>query len=483
MSTSQKVAFVSVEVAPFAKVGGLADVACSLPVALRDKGVDCRTFMPGYPMALEDSRVGAKHVRDFRVEVHPGWHEWVSLHEGSYRGVPIYLIGSAHFAGATASDKIYTAGSAQYLLFSKAVIEAFSELEWTPDVVHANDWHTGFIPVMLREQHPEHDGVATIYTIHNLAYQGEFGIEVLDEAGLPRCLFNMHQVEAYGAVNFLKSGCAYSDQVNTVSPTYAREIQTPQYGCRLEGLMIHLNQFGRLSGILNGIDQEEWNPERDAALPAHFSSSSLDGKAKCKSELLREVGLNEDPSVPTFGVVSRLSNQKGMDLILGCVESLLNSPANLIIQGLGDPWLDGQFRALAKQRPDRFAFVPLFDADRAQRIYAGCDFFLMPSAFEPCGLGQMIALRYGTVPIVRRTGGLADSIFDGQNGFVFEDQTPGALMQAIERGLQAYTGVDWDTLVRHCLSEDFGWSKSADTYLALYEKALHHRRSHSPSLV
>ncbi|HMS56531.1 MAG TPA: glycogen/starch synthase [Fimbriimonadaceae bacterium] len=483
MPSSPKVAFVSVEVAPFAKVGGLADVACSLPVALREKGSDCRTFMPGYPLALSDPRLGAKHLRDFRVEVHPGWHEWVSLHEGSYRGVPIYLIGSSHFEGATSSDKIYTAGSAQYLLFSKAVIEAFSELEWIPDVVHANDWHTGFIPVMLREQHPDHEGIATVYTIHNLAYQGEFGIEVLDEAGLPRCLFNMHQVEAYGAVNFLKSGCAYADQVNTVSPTYAREIQTPQYGCRLEGLMAHLNQFGRLSGILNGIDQDEWNPAEDYALPAHFSPASLEGKATCKLELLKEVGLPTDASIPTFGVVSRLSNQKGMDLILGCVDALLDSPANLIIQGLGDPWLDDQFRLLAKKRPDRFAFVPLFDADRAQRIYAGCDFFLMPSAFEPCGLGQMIALRYGTVPIVRRTGGLADSIIEGENGFVFEDQTAGALMQCIERALAQFSSPSWQSLVVHCLNEDFGWSKSADAYLGLYDRALHHRRAHSPSVV
>lgn len=469
----------SAEVAPLAKVGGLADVAASLPIALRDSGHDARLVMPGYAMALHQADFPATKIRDFRVEMCSGWSEWVALYEIDLHGVPVYLIGcDKYFGKATESAKVYTEGYDQYLFFAKAALALSAELEWPIDVVHANDWHTAFAPVFMREHDAlEWDHVASIFTIHNLAYQGEFGIDVLDRAGLPRSLYNMHQLETYGSVNFLKGGCVYADQVNTVSPSYAREIQTSEYGCRLEGLMKHLDAYGRLHGILNGIDTEEWNPATDPHLHNHFSASDPSGKAACKQELAAELGLDVSDETPLMGVVSRLSSQKGMDLLLNVADRLIAAGGRLIVQGLGDAWLAEQFRELAQRHPRHFAFAERFDAALAQRVYAGCDLFLMPSAFEPCGLGQMIALRYGTVPVVRQTGGLADTVFEGVNGFVFEERSSEPFWQALQRAFAAFADPEqWSNLRQGALEGDYGWERSAAEYVKLFEAAIAHRQ-------
>lgn len=484
-----RVLFASHEVEPFAKVGGLADVAGSLPRALRERGHDVRVLMPAYRMVLEEPtfRVQPALKHSFGVHVGPGWFESASLWETClpHSDVPVWLLGGqTWFRDTISSATVYQPGFEQHLFFARAALEACRQMGWIPDIVHANDWHTGYLPVFLKGEHdPLWDGVASAFTIHNLAYQGEFGIEVLERAGLPLSMFNHHELEAYGRVNFLKAGCAFADQVNTVSERYAQEIQTPEYGCRLDGLMRHLAFEGRLSGILNGIDQQEFNPASDPHIPAHFTPDDLSGKRQCKEALLAELQWSADPALPLFGVVSRLSGQKGMDVLLRMVDRLLDAPSLLVVQGLGDPWLAEQFRALAGRRADRFRFVERFDAPFAQRVYAGSDLFLMPSAFEPCGLGQQIAMRYGTIPIVRETGGLADTVTEGENGFVFGPLREEPLWLACERALTAYRGPDWLALVRRAMAYDSSWTRSAAAYETMYARALEYRHTRAQASV
>ncbi len=470
-----RILFVSVEVAPFAKVGGLADVAGALPKALRRLGHDARVVMPLYRMIEDDPRWTLVNTLDeFDVEMNPHWTKTATFKETELDGLPVGFIGTDEWYGASVnSESVYQPGGTQHLFFCQAVIAAMEQLDWIPDVIHCNDWHTGFLPVLLREK-ASHvwDEVASIYTIHNLAYQGEFGTEVLDALDLPHSIYNSEQVEAYGSVNFLKAGCVYSDQVNTVSKNYANEIQTPEFGCSLEGLMAHLERQGRLSGIVNGIDLDVFNPSTDQDLPAHFSARAHQGKAICRSKLLAEVGLPEIPGAPLFGVVSRLSSQKGMDLMLNAAETMFNFPIQLIVQGLGDPALAQAFTHLEARYPQNFRFIQRFDAPIAQRIYAGCDAFLMPSAFEPCGLGQMIAMRYGTVPVVRATGGLADTVFEGKNGFRFQRRDTEDFLAAVKRARDVFQHPDqWRELMMNGMNGDYSWEKSAEEYVDVYNKA------------
>ena len=471
-----KILFVSVEVSPFAKVGGLADVAGSLPRALRELGHDVRIVMPSYRMIEKDPRWNlSKVVSDLEVRLNAEWTEPGYVMETNLEEVPVYLIGAHRwFDESVDSASVYRPGCEQYLYFSRAVLEAAKRLDWIPDVVHANDWHTGFIPVLMREGGDRTwDATAATFSIHNLAYQGEFGREILDLLDLPQSLFNHHQLETYGALNFLKAGCVYADVINTVSPRYAEEIQTPEFGCRLEGYMRFAHSHNRLRGILNGIETDVFNPETDKAIAAPFSAADPSGKAACREALLKRVGMTPIEGAPLAGVVSRLSNQKGMDLMLEAAASVCELPVQMIVQGLGDPWLAGKFRELENHFPNQVRFVEAFDETLAQNVYAGSDLFLMPSAFEPCGLGQMIALRYGTIPVVRETGGLANTIFEGENGFVFQDRTAEAYFQAVHRAAKAFAEKpQWNAMVRRALSGDYGWSKGAKEYEAMYLQAL-----------
>lgn len=452
-----KILFVAAEVAPYAKVGGLADVAGSLPKALARLGHDVRVVMPAYRMVREDPRW------DARPADRPG------LLRSEGQEFDLWLVdGIDAFDLVEDSRSIYSPDRDAYLRFSQAVVSMARA--WQADVVHAHDWHTGFIPVLMQEGASPLPDAAAIFTIHNLAYQGEFGIDTLDRVGLPRSLFNLHQLETFGAVNFLKAGCVYADQVNTVSPTYAREIQTPEYGCRLEGLMAWLAERGRLRGILNGIDTDVFDPATDPALPAPYDAADRSGKADCRKALGQELGLSGDGLL--LGVVSRLSEQKGFDLILGGMERLLDLGCSIAVLGTGDPWAARSLHQWHSRRPDRVVLAERFDVDLAQRIYAGVDAFLMPSAFEPCGLGQMIAMRYGSVPIVRRTGGLADTVIEGENGFVFEPRTPEALVDAVARAREAWSDpARWSALVETGMRQDFGWERSAAEYVRMYDVA------------
>lgn len=472
----RKILIVSVEVAPQAKVGGLADVAASLPKALIELGHDARIIMPGYALMIHDRAVGAKETSTpYDVRVNRNWSVKTQALSANFDGVPGWLVkDGAMFETIHRSEDVYTPGRDAYIYFAKAILEICEREKWIPDVVHCNDWHTGLLPVILRELGgPEWAHVATVFTIHNLAYQGEFGPDTIDVAELPHSLYNMHQLETFGGVNFLAAGAKFADAVNTVSPTYAKEIQTEEYGVRLWGLMRDLAGLGRLRGILNGIDQGFFNPETDPDLPVHYSAADRAGKKECKRLLQAELGLPEVADAPLLSMVSRLSDQKGFPLVLESAYGLLEKGAQLVILATGDRWLGSQFHRLSQDWPDRVRFVEKYDGPLGQRIYAGSDIFLMPSMFEPCGLGQMIAFRYGTIPVVRKTGGLADTVFEGQNGFVFEEKSTRDFYRAVTRAIDVYRDqAAWDDLVARTMQIDCSWSRSAQEYLDMYEDAI-----------
>jgi len=470
-----KTLFVSAEVSPFAKVGGLADVAGSLPKAQRKLGVDTRVVMPLYSMIERDPRLQLEVVaEDVPVAMNGHWVEHAKILSTEHEGVPVYFIGHKRFfQAASSSDRIYTPGIDQYLFFSSACLELPHTLGWNPDVIHCNDWHTGFVPVLMREKYANRfQSTSAVFTIHNLAYQGEFGVEILDALALPRSLFVPELLETWGAVNFLKAGCVYSDQVNTVSPNYAREIQTAAYGCTLEGLMRHLAAEDRLNGILNGIDPDVFDPATDPFLPDHYSVEDLAGKAKCRQTLLATLGLKSSPRVPVIGAVTRLSHQKGLDLLAAVAPNLFEIPVQLVIQGLGDPTIVADFRDLQVRFPDNIRYVERFDEDLARLVYAGSDMFVMPSVFEPCGLGQLIAMRFGTIPVVRATGGLADTVVEGTNGFLFREKKEVDVLGVVVRAAAVFRKPrTWDRLVKQAMSEDHGWSQSAQEYVDMYRRA------------
>ncbi len=489
MSRTLKVLFVSAEVSPFAKVGGLADVAGSLPKALKAMGNDVRIVMPGYKM-VENNPAYAISNRIEHMNVTLGWRNIdISIKETTLgNGVPVYLVCAPYFEQCIDSKSIYIPGSEPYAFFAKAVLDAIRAMKptWKPDIIHCNDWHTGMLPVyrsVYYDDDPILSHAATVFTIHNLAYQGEFDASILPDYGLPESLFTMDKLECYGKVNFLKAGLVFSDMVTTVSPTYSCEIQTCEYGCRLEGLLSYLNNLGRLRGILNGIDYEEFDPATDKRIRFNYSANNPEGKAKNKAELQLEMGLPMDLNIPLIGLVSRLADQKGLDLIKGVASKIMKLGVQLVVLGTGDRKYEKFLTQLEEKYPSQVKANIGFDAKLAQRIYAGCDMFLMPSRFEPCGLGQLISLRYGTIPIVRCTGGLADTItgYDpsnpNSNGFCFSEYSPLALLNAIKQAVEVYKDkAEWDKLVRRALSSDYSWNTSAKKYVELYWEAVSIRR-------
>jgi starch synthase len=477
-----KIVFVAAEMSPLAKVGGLADVIGSLPKALRRLGVDARVLLPHYRMVDAALPAPAKEsLEPFPVRMNRDWTQMATFHETEVDGVPVGLIGTDRwFNESVSSETLYQPGGDQHLFFCNAALEAMDLLSWSPDVVHGHDWHTGFLPVLMREKKTAAwDRAGAVFTIHNFAYQGLFGHETLDRLELPHSLYNPHQLETWGRVNFLKAGCVFSDAVSTVSRSYAREIQTPEYGCSLDGLMRHLCAEGRLTGILNGIDTEEFNPSTDRHLPANYSASDMSGKQICRRNLQEELGLAKSTG-PLCGVVSRLSSQKGLDLLAACAPAMIDMSAQLVVQGLGEPAIAEQFKALEAKYPKRVRLVNQFDASLAQRVYAGSDLFMMPSRFEPCGLGQMIAMRYGTLPLVRATGGLKDTVSDGQNGFVFKNENEIELLEAFQRASAAFKDKSaWRALKLNAMMQDFSWDKSAKEYVTLYQSCVARRMATS----
>ncbi|QGG47128.1 glycogen synthase [Heliorestis convoluta] len=476
-----KVLYLSTEVEPFAKTGGLADVAGSLPRALAAAGVEIAIAMPRYKFIEEGT-----YVTDFPVPMKDRI-ETAIVRQSSIKAtsnpddsleVPVFFIDNYHYFYR---DNIYgyADDGDRWGFFSRAVLEMLEPIDFIPDIIHFNDWQLGPAAVMLKEQYGHrkgYDAIASVLTIHNLKYQGLFGPAMLDFLGLPGEIFHVDKAEFYGQVNFLKAGIVYADLINTVSPTYAEEIKTAQYGEQLEGLL--KSREGQLFGILNGINIDQYNAGTDPYLPHHFSPDYIEGKKQVKKSLQQELGLPVS-DVPLLGVVSRLVDQKGFDLIGQIAHALLQKGLQIVVVGEGDPYYENLFRHLEESFPEQVRAYIGFNKPLAQRVYGGSDLFLMPSRYEPCGLGQMIAFRYGSVPIVRATGGLADTVFDYDqnrekgNGFVFKDYESSALLDAIERSLRLYEQKnDWNKLVRHLMTLDFSWARSAGDYMAFYRRAL-----------
>ena len=489
MAQRLRVLLVASEVAPFAKTGGLGDVAAALPRALRALGHDVRILMPRY-RGVERHASGIRTVVP-RLEVLVGDRrvESALLATETSAGVPVYFLEQDHYFdrdglyGTDAGD--YSDNCERFVFFCRGALEALITLggegreAWRPQIVHANDWQTGLISVYLRtlyRDHPALNSVATVFTIHNLAYQGAYWHHDMPMTGLGWDVFTPAGLEFYGKLNFLKGGLVFSDLLTTVSPTYAAEIRTPEYGNGLEGVLEERAQD--LHGVVNGIDYEQWNPAKDPALPRPYSSGEPEGKVTCREALRRELGLDEAAG-PLVAMVTRLAGQKGLDLALESLPGMLDAGCRVALLGSGDSALEEAWIQAAARHPGTVAVRIGYDPELASRMYAGADLFLMPSRYEPCGLAQLIALRYGASPVVRRTGGLADTVteFDparrAGTGFLFDGFSADAVLGAVRRAAAAFRRPQlWGALVRNAMTEDFSWDASAREYAQLYRKVL-----------
>ncbi len=476
-----KVIFVSAEATPFIKVGGLADVAGSLPRALRRQGVDVRLILPRYA-TVSPRQFGLERLAAIPVPVGTG-ETRVHLLGGEVEGLPVYMIWDDQYFSAREKVYGFNDDAQRFAFFARAVIAALDYLPWKPHLIHANDWHAAPIVAWLRHYGRRGDDffarVASLFTIHNIAYQGLCGRLILTFARMQE--LPHLEVEPPGQVNWMAQGIANADIVNTVSPTYAREILEPEAGAGLHTLLRRRHEEGSLYGILNGLDTELWNPATDSALPQTFDLHSRHLRRVNKAALQREIGLPVRDNVPLLGTVTRLDALKGLDILLPALERLLaEGEGQFVILGTGQPDYEAQLRALQERFPQQVRALIKFDERMARRIYGAVDLFLMPSRFEPCGLGQMIAMRYGALPLVRATGGLADTVIDADaspekgTGFVFRPYTPEALLDALQRALRAYAARErWDTLQVRAMERDFSWARSARAYADLYEQTLH----------
>ncbi len=467
-----KVLLAAAEVAPLAKTGGLADVAGSLPKALKERGVDVRVVMPKYRGVAERAEAPLKRIGTATIPL-GAQAASIGVLQTSIAGgeVPVYLIERDEYY-----DREGLFGHPddlkRFTVFSRAVTAVPGVTGWEPDVVHCHDWHTGIVPVYLKRlvtgRRP-----ATVYTIHNLAYQGTFPKSATDVLGVARGSTAFHDLEMGEYLNFMKAGIVAADRINTVSERYAGEIQTREFG---EGLEKVLQWRGdALEGILNGIDYDTWSPHTDTEIAATFGPDDLSGKAKCKQALQADMRMPAR-NVPVIGIVTRLAAQKGLDIVEAVIDELLAADLQLVLLGTGEPRYHSLFEKLAERLPDKTGIRLAYDATLARRIYAGSDLFLIPSRYEPCGLTQMISLAYGTIPIVRATGGLADTISergpDG-NGFVFFEYSPDALLAAVDRALAAYRDTQrWTALLRNAFACDFSWGQSAERYENMYRCAI-----------
>jgi starch synthase len=479
-SSPLRILYVTAEASPFAKVGGLADVAGSLPKSLRELGHDVRVIMPRYGRISPEIYHLEPALDVFQVPL-PGGDEPASLLRTDLEGsVPVYMVESEHYFGREGIYG-YPDDGERFIFFCRAALEAVRMLNWSPDIVHCNDWHTAIIPSMVKttyDNDPIYAKAATVFTIHNLAYHGIFDQKILAMTGLGGGFLRPQIGGNSDQIDLMSQGILYAEVVNTVSPTYAQEILTPEYGEGLDAVLKY--RKARIFGILNGLDTEFFNPATDPHLTMQYDLESLERKIENKLALQREGNLKEDPAVPIVGIVSRLADQKGFDLLESIIEPLLvETGLQLVLLGTGDQHYQDLFRRIGQRYAGQVAIALTFDVGLAQRIYAGADMFLMPSRYEPCGLGQMIAMRYGTIPVVRRTGGLADTVADYQpasregNGFVFENYTSQAFFVAIVRAIEAYRRpAEWHVLQTRAMQTDFTWAASAQRYVDLYQKAL-----------
>ena len=469
------IGYVSAELAPFAKTGGLADTAAALPKALARAGHKVTVFLPRYGQIPfpPGEFAGSVHVPVDDVNRSAGFYR-----RPLGRGLSVVFVEhpplfDRPFLYGHDDDRL------RFAFFSRAAIEYFRSRGERPDVFHAHDWHTGLLPVFLKSFYwtdPTLYRSPTVFTIHNIAYQGNFGPETVDLLRLPWHL-GRDALKYDGGVSYMKGGILFSEAVTAVSPQYAREIQTPEMGYGFDAIV--RARASDLVGILNGVDYDEWDPRDDAHIAKTYSPQDLSGKAECKADLLREFGLSADPDLPVIGVVSRLVHQKGFDIVVRAWHDLLSRPLRMVVLGTGEAAVQDGFRALAARAPDRFGVRLAYDEALAHKVIAGSDLFLMPSRFEPCGLTQMYSLRYGTVPVVRATGGLVDTVepwdpgTDQGTGFRFEHADGTGMMWAIDEALAAWQDREpWTRLMKNGMSRDFSWTRSARQYVDLYRRAM-----------
>jgi starch synthase len=474
------IAFAASEGVPFSKTGGLADVVGALPGALAAAGHQVSVYLPRYRQTKPANPQTV--VRSITVPFDDRYRFCSVLTAGAQSGVRYYFVDYPPYFDREAlygtKDGDYPDNAERFALFSRAVLEA-SKVLGVPDIFHCHDWQTALIPVMLRTlylEDPAFRDVGTVFTIHNMGYQGLFPPEILPLLMLPWDLFTISKMEFFGQVNFLKGALVFSDFITTVSKKYSQEIQTTEYGFGLEGVL--RDRAATVSGILNGVDYAEWSPETDKYIVANYSPQDLSGKARCKHDLLAAFGVRHaDPKLPVIGIVSRFAAQKGFDLISQIMDRLAREEMIMVALGAGDKVYEEMFLRLNKQFPQRIAVKVAYDNAIAHKIEAGADMFLMPSRYEPCGLNQIYSLKYGTVPIVRATGGLDDTIdpWDARTGrgtgFKFSEYSGEALLLTVKQALTAFRDQSsWQVLMRNGMSKDFSWNASAKEYVKIYEK-------------
>jgi starch synthase len=459
-----RVLFVTPECAPMTKVGGLGDVSAALPPALRAQGIEVWQLIPGYA-PVRDAFAAAKE----RARLHILGQDCRVVEADSFLMLDcpaLYARDGGPYQDRNGRD--WEDNALRFGVLSKAaalLAGAASPLGWRPQVLHCHDWPAALAPVYLAGGR----GVASVLTIHNLAFQGNFDAALHQGLELPPGSFHMEGLEFYGKLSFLKGGLVFADALTTVSPTYAHEIQTPRYGCGLEGLL--RRRGDALEGILNGIDTAVWDPASDLSIAQRYDAESLAAKVANKVALQQRMRLQARPEMPLVGIVARLTQQKGMDLVAAACDALAAAPAQVAVLGQGEPEIERALIAAAQRHPRRIAVRVGYDEALAHAIEAGADLFLMPSRFEPCGLNQMYSQRYGTPPVVRATGGLADTVVDGETGFVFQHADEAALLEAVQRALAAYRDpARWQQIQRAGMARDFSWEAAARRYTDLYRR-------------
>ncbi|OGL45727.1 MAG: starch synthase [Candidatus Schekmanbacteria bacterium RBG_16_38_10] len=478
----------SPEVVPFAKTGGLADVAGALPKAVSKLGNHkVAVVLPKYKM-IDEKKFNLKVINENLKIGFDSKEMPVRIFYGEIDGsIPVYFVDSPEYYAREGlyqkENKDYPDNAERFAFFAKAALEVCKTLNFKPDVIHCHDWQAALIPVLLKgfcQQDSFFKNTATVFTIHNIGYQGNFPPEKVSFIKFPDEFYTMRGLEFYGNINFLKGGLVFSEIINTVSRKYSLEIQTPEYGCGLEGVLKERSKD--LYGIINGIDYEEWSPEKDKLIKYNFSRDDLSGKAFCKKELQRELGLKQDMKVPVIGVISRIAEQKGLDLIAEVFDTMMQMDLQFVLLGSGEKELEEFFQKAFKKYSGRFGVKIGFDNGLAHSIEAGSDMFLMPSRYEPCGLNQIYSIRYGTVPIVRATGGLDDTITDFEedkekgNGFKFEEASAQQMLRRIKTALKYYNSRDWMKIVENGMKADFSWDASARKYVELYGLAVRKKR-------
>lgn len=475
-----RIAIAASEAVPFSKTGGLADVAGTLFREFLAMGHEAMLFVPYYKKTAEQF---GGNIQDSGIEIEIPLGSAVrtckvftSIVGGSSPNV--FFIGNNEFFfrdelyGTSEGD--YPDNDQRFVFFSRSILEICKKLELRIDIIHCNDWQTGLIPLYIKTVYGYKlifEKTASVLTIHNLGYQGLFPLSTLEITGLSASLFHPEGIEFFGKINFLKAGIVGADVITTVSKTYAEEILAPEFGFGLDGIL--RKRSSSLVGILNGIDTMEWNPSSDKFIARNYDKSNLQGKQACKEQLIKEASLNSSVSDPLMCFIARLSSQKGLDLLEDAIPALLSQGARIIVIGKGDISYQTMLDSISKRFSEHFFFYADFDETLARLTYAGSDIFLMPSRYEPCGLGQMIAMRYGTLPVAHKTGGLSDTIEDGKTGFLFGEYNLPSFMDAISRALKTFLDKKaWRKMIGNAMDKDFSWGKSAREYIAIYQNAL-----------